>query len=288
MRTIKKKTKAYKVNMGGVILDQALPYKGKDQIDPFLLIHHWSDDMKGGQLQQNVGVGPHPHRGFTPVTFIFNGGVHHRDSAGHESIVSAGGTQWMNSGKGIIHSERPTKELAENGGKFEIIQFWINAPAKHKMDDPKYQPLKAETTPKEVSVDGKISVGVVAGNLNETSGTIEAHSDVLILRIDFEAGGTMTIPVPKEYNALWYNLDGDITVNDTVLGEKDMLEFEHDGDELIIDAKSSGRAIMLSGKPIDEPLATYGPFVMNSQREIMDALEDYQSGKMGTLEEKFN
>jgi len=125
MRTVKNKSKADKVNMGGIVLDQALPYRGTDQIDPFLLIHHWTDELKGNQKQQNVGVGPHPHRGFSPVTFIFNGGVHHRDSKGHESVVLSGGTQWMNSGSGIIHSERPTKELAENGGKFEIIQFWI-------------------------------------------------------------------------------------------------------------------------------------------------------------------
>ncbi|MFT4662758.1 MAG: redox-sensitive bicupin YhaK (pirin superfamily) [Patiriisocius sp.] len=288
MRSIKKKTKAFKVNMGGVMLEQALPYKGTDQVDPFLLIHHWSDKLKGGQKQQNVGVGPHPHRGFAPVTFIFNGGVHHRDSEGHESIVSAGGTQWMNSGKGIIHSERPTKELAENGGQFEIIQFWINAPAKNKLDTPKYQPLENGNTPKLVSDDGKISVGVVAGELNGVCGIIESYSDLLVLRMDYKAGGKMTIPVDKEFNALFYNLDGNIIVNGEGMEDKDMLEFNNDGSEVILETKTAGRAILLSGRPINEPLATYGPFVMNTQQEIMDAVADYQGGKMGRLIEKFD
>ena len=113
-RSIKKLLKAQKVNMGGVILDQALPLREVDQIDPILLIHHWKDDLKGGKHQSKVGVGPHPHRGFAPVTFIFQGAVHHRDSVGGNSIVMAGGTQWMDSGSGIVHSERPSVELATN------------------------------------------------------------------------------------------------------------------------------------------------------------------------------
>jgi len=141
---------------------------------------------------------------------------------------------------------------------------------------------------KVTSTDGLVSVGVVAGNLKGKSGIIEAHSDVLILRIDYKAGAKMSIPVPRDFNALWYNLDGNATINSTEITDKEMLEFNHDGDEIIIESQSEGRAIMLSGKPINEPLATYGPFVMNSQREIMDALEDYQSGKMGRLVEKFD
>ena len=128
-RSVKKIIAAQKVNMGGHILDQPLPVNGIDQIDPFLLIHHWKRNMKGGDSQKDVGVGPHPHRGFSPVTFVFEGAVEHRDSLGNRATVTKGGTQWMHAGKGITHSERPSKTIAEEGGLQEFIQFWVNTPA---------------------------------------------------------------------------------------------------------------------------------------------------------------
>ena len=127
MRSIQKIIPAQKVNMGGHILDQSLPVRGLDQIDPFLLIHHWKRTQKGGRHPRDLGVGPHPHRGFAPVTLIFKGDVHHRDSMGMNSIIEAGGTQWMNAGRGIVHSERPSRQMAEQGGESEFIQFcfWV-------------------------------------------------------------------------------------------------------------------------------------------------------------------
>lgn len=254
MKTVKHITKAFKINMGGVILDQALPYRGQEQIDPFLLIHHWGDTLKGGKQQRDVGVGPHPHRGFSPVTFIFKGGVHHRDSLGTSEVVYAGGTQWMNSGKGIIHSERPTKELAEAGGDFELIQFWINAPAKNKLDQPKYQPLNKEDTPLIVSDEGKVHTYVVAGELEGEKGLIEAYSDVLILRFDIKANGKKKVAVPKAFNTLIYHLDGKLKVNnDALVEDKTMIQFNNDGDFIEIEAQSDSRLILLSGLPINEP-----------------------------------
>jgi redox-sensitive bicupin YhaK (pirin superfamily) len=289
MRTIKKITPSQKVNMGGIILDQPLPHKGTDYIDPFLLIHHWDDTMKGGQQQQNVGVGPHPHRGFAPVTLIFNGDLQHRDSEGNNSIVNAGGTQWMNSGKGIIHSERPTKELADKGGRFEIIQFWVNAPTKHKMDEPNYQPLTPEDMPTVLSKDKKVKIGVVAGDFNKKKSKIDTYSPLLILRLDIEEGGKMDIPVPKDFNAMMYVLDGTVTINDKeTVHTKDFIEFNNDGTSFSIEGKANTRAILLSGSPLNEAVSTYGPFVMNTEREIMDALKDYQTGKMGVLVEEFD
>lgn len=275
--------------MGGIVLDQPLPYNGVDKIDPFLLVHHWADRMKGGQRQQDVGVGPHPHRGFAPVTFIFKGGVHHRDSTGVSEVVSAGGTQWMNSGKGIVHSERPNKELASKGGDFELIQFWINAPAKNKMDTPNYQPLSKENTPTIISDDGKVSTAVVAGNYEGAQGKIDAYSDVLILRLDLKPGGKTTVPIPANYNAFVYQLDGAMKVNGTETTKgRDLTWFNNDGKHITLEATANTRVIMLSGQPINEPVSTYGPFVMNSQQEIMQAIQDYQSGKMGRLNETFD
>lgn len=289
MRTVNQVYRAQKVNMGGIILDQALPLRGINMVDPFLLIHHWANKLPGGQQQNELGVGPHPHRGFSPVTLIFKGGVHHRDSTGVESIIYGGGTQWMNSGKGIIHSERPYKELSEKGGDFELIQFWMNAPKKHKFDEPSYQPLSHEDTPKIISDDKKVTVGLVAGELLGKKGLITSNSQVLIARILMEKGGKMNVPVLKHFNALVYQLDGTLLINNTVeIGNKEMVTYNNDGDYIELEAKEACRLILLSGEPINEPVATYGPFVMNTEQELNDAIRDYQSGKMGKLIEKFD
>jgi len=288
MRTIKTKINAPKVNMGGIILDQPLPFREIDQIDPFLLVHHWNDKLAGGQKQQDLGVGPHPHRGFSPVTIIFKGAVHHQDSRGNNSVVKEGGTQWMNSGMGIVHSERPSKELAENGGDFEFIQFWVNAPAKNKMDTPSYQPLTKEETINIVSEDGKIKVGLIAGEFMGQKGKIKANSPLLVLRLDIEKDGKMKIPIPENYNSFIYQLDGNLLINTTEKTQaKDLVWFNNDGKYIDIEGTENTRAIILAGEPINEPLRTYGPFVMNTQSEIMEAMRDYQMGKMGVLIEEF-
>lgn len=289
MRTIKQTIPAFKVNMGGTILDQALPFKGTDQIDPFLLIHHWKDELKGGKHQSTVGVGPHPHRGFSPVTFIFQGGVHHRDSLGTSEVVYAGGTQWMNSGSGIVHSERPTKEIAEEGGTFEIIQFWLNAPSIYKMDEASYQPISKDETPLISSIDGAVETFVVAGTLENVQGKVKPNSDVLILRINMQAGSKKTFEIPENYNTLVYQLDGKSKMNNSEeIGEKMMIHFNNDGTTIAVEAIENARLILLSGAPINEELSTYGPFVMNTEDEIRKAIIDYQSGKMGILTEQFD
>lgn len=288
-RSIHKIIPAQKVNMGGIILDQSLPVNGIEQIDPFLLIHHWADKMPGGQKEKEVGVGPHPHRGFSPVSLIFKGSVNHRDSLGTKSLVKAGGAQWMNSGKGIIHSERPPKELAENGGDFELIQFWANSPASKKMEPAKYQPLSAEDTPTITSKDGKIKAGVVAGETLGTTGPIDLVTPMLVMRFDIEQGGEMEVPVPENFNALLYLLDGKAEINgERHAGGKDLVWFKNDGESFSFEGLEKTRAILLAGAPINEPLATYGPFVMNNQTQIMEALRDYQMGKMGVLIEEFD
>ena len=289
MRTIKRVIGAPKVNMGGIILDQPLPVRGVEQIDPFLLVHHWKHTHRGGQHQRDLGVGPHPHRGFAPVTFIFNGGVHHQDSRGNNSIVEAGGTQWMNSGMGIVHSERPTKEIAENGGEFEIIQLWVNAPAKNKMDPPSYQSLTKEDTPSVMSDDDKIEISIVAGEFNGIKGKIKPYTSLLAMRLNIEKGGKIKIPVPDNYNAFLYQLDGSLKIaggNKTFA--KDLTWFNNDGKYIEIEGIEDTRAILLGGEPISEKVISYGPFVMNTQSEIMQAMADYQKGAMGVLVEEFD
>ena len=288
-RSIQAVLPAFKVNMGGILIDQALPHKRIDQIDPFLLVHHLEIHQAGGARAQDLGVPPHPHRGFAPVTFVFKGAVHHRDSTDVSSIVHAGGTQWMHAGRGIVHSERPPKEIAEKGGNWELIQFWVNTPAAHKMSDPHYHPLQKEDTPSTLVDQDRVEVGVVAGSFGALSGPINTFTNILALRLNFEADGTVDIPIPQSYNGFVYLLDGGLVFNDqTSLQAKDLAQLANDGETIRLRATEQTRAILLAGEPIGEPLATYGPFVMNSQAEIMQAMRDYQLGKMGTLKEKFD
>lgn len=276
------------VNMGGIILDQPLPYRGIEQIDPFLLIHHWKNTLDGGKEQSALGVGPHPHRGFSPITFVFKGGVHHRDSLGISSEVFAGGVQWMNSGKGIIHSERPVKELAEYGGDFEIIQLWINTPVKHKMDDPAYYPLHAKDIPTWKSADGLAEVHVVNGSYNGLVGSIKSFSELLVYRLEMKKGASIDLPAPQNHNTILYLLDGEIFSGDERGIAKDLCVYQSEGDRVLIEAKEDASAIYLSGVPLNESLFMHGPFVMSSASDISEAINDYQSGKMGTLNEEFD
>jgi len=288
MKSINKIIKSEKVDMGGIILDQPLPNKLMDQIDPFLLIHHWDDELKGGRHQKETGVGPHPHRGFSPVTLIFKGGVQHRDSRGNNSIVTEGGTQWMFAGRGITHSERPVEELAENGGTLEFIQFWVNVPAKNKMEQPYYKAITKEDTPIYFSADKKVEVAFVSGEFNGVKGKVDTYTSINTLRFNFLKEGEIDFEIPNKHNTLFYLLKGKVQVNDEQeISSKELVHFENDDSKIKFIAKENSYGILLSGTPIGEEVESYGPFVMNTQTEIMEALRDAQMGKMGVLIEEF-
>jgi quercetin 2,3-dioxygenase len=288
MKSIKKIIKSQRVDMGGIRLDQPLPNEFMDQFDPFLLIHHWNDPLKGDQKQSEVGVGPHPHCGFSPVTLIFKGGVHHRDSRGNNSIVTAGGTQWMFAGKGITHSERPTKELVENGGEFELIQFWVNVPAKDKMKEPYYTPITKNETPVFVIEDEKVKVKIVSGEFKNIKGIIQHFTPVITLVFKFEKEGEIDFEIPAEYNTLIYVLDGELEINNSEIAkDKTLTCFNNDGESIKLKANQNTNAILLAGKPINEEVVTYGPFVLNNHNQVLQALRDAQTGKMGVLIEEF-
>ena len=280
--------KAEKVNMGGILIDQALPVKGINSLDPFLLIHHWSDTFSGGQKQEDLGVPPHPHRGFSPVTLVFKGSVHHRDSLGNDSIVSTGGTQWMNSGSGLVHSERPGKELATEGGEFELIQIWVNTPAKHKMDDPFYLALHSDQTPTIKSEDGLVETAVVAGNIADDHSPVPLLSPLQMLRIQGKKGGRESIELSPEFNTMIYVLDGSARVGENIeLTDRQSAIFTPGENNMELAFQADTRMILLSGKPIEERVANYGPFVMTNQNELVQAVNDYQRGDMGHLHEEF-
>lgn len=275
---------AQPVDMGGIPIRQPLPTQKVQQVDPFLLIHH--ADLKASEYKDpdDDGVGPHPHRGFSPVTFIFKGGVHHRDSRGNDSIVYAGGAQWMNAGMGIIHSERPPHDIHDIGGRQEIIQLWINTPAKHKMDQPSYFPIQADEVPSTVSADGLVTLNVFSGEVNGVKGKIPSLSPVNAATVNAKQNGRLSIELPSTHNALIYLLDGKITLDG--YGLIDGLHaavLKNDGDGISFQALEDTRLLVLSGEPLNEEVVSYGPFVMNTQTQIMEAMRDYQMGKMGVL-----
>ena len=273
--------------MGDMPIRQPFPTEKVGQIDPFLLLHHANVEADQYVDPDDAGVGPHPHRGFSPVTFIFEGGVHHRDSRGNDSVVYAGGAQWMNAGRGIIHSERPPHDIHEIGGRQEIIQLWINSPSANKMDQPEYYPLQAGDVPTRVLDDGKVVVKVVSGKILDLAGGINARPEVNAATLTICKGGRLHIPLPATHNAFVYLLDGKLNVDGFGLVEANyVVLFRNDGDGISLEGLEDTRVLLLSAEPLDEKVVSHGPFVMNTQTEILEAMRDYQMGRMGVLIEE--
>ena len=284
-KNIHKIISALPVDMGGLAINQPLPTREVEYIDPFLLIHHGDFVSKGGKRPQDSGVGPHPHRGFSPVTFVYKGSSHHRDSMGNDAVVRAGGTQWMHAGSGIFHSERPDREQAEQGGPSEFIQFWVNSPAARKMDTPSYQQATDEETPR-IERDGA-TIGVVAGEFEGVQGPMATLTPQIQLRVSVRAGADFSLAIPEAYNTLLYALDGGLEVNGQNVDRHAMVWFGNEGELIRVRSGDEARFMLLSGEPIGEPVVSYGPFVMNTSAEIIQAVADSQSDKMGMLVEAF-
>lgn len=286
-RTVSHLLYAHPVDMGGLPIRQPLPTQQVQQVDPFLLIHHADIKAPSTIDPDDAGVGPHPHRGFSPVTFIFKGGVHHRDSRGNNSTVYAGGAQWMNAGMGIIHSERPPHDIHDIGGRQEIIQLWINTPSRHKMDQPSYFPVQAEDVPSIVSEDGLVTLRVFSGKVNGVEGKIPSLTPVNSATLEIKAGGYFSAALPENHNVLLYLLDGKIMLDGYGLTEgKHAVYFKRDGEGISFNASEDTRLLLLSGEPLNENVVSHGPFVMNTQTQILEAMRDYQMGKMGILIEE--
>ncbi len=283
-RTIKDLLYAQPMDMGGMPIRQPFPSQKVEQIDPFLLLHHADLKVPTHIEPKHAGVGPHPHRGFSPVSFLFKGGVRHRDSRGNDNIVYEGGTQWMNAGMGVIHSERPPDDIHEKGGRQELIQLWVNTAAKHKMDIPSYQPLSAADTPVVSSPDGLTFVNVIAGSLNGVTGPIKPLSPVNTFTATMKKGGQFFFGIPATHNAFIYVMEGSVKASeDKIVTAKYVANFHLDGEGFTLDALEDTRLFIGTGEPLNEPVASHGPFVMNNQTELMEAFRDYQQGKMGVL-----
>lgn len=285
LRTIKHSTASGYVKMGEIDLRQPLPTRIIPNVDPFILLHHY------GPYQINANsnpfdLGPHPHRGFEPITFLFQGEQLHRDSLGNEEIVRDGDVQWTTAGNGIVHAEGPTEEFVQNGGVLEGIQLWLNLPASKKMMPANYQLVKNKEMPIVKSSDGKVAVKIVSGELEAVKGNIATQTEVNAFVVDVESYGSYSLEVPPSHNALVYLISGKVKINDDTL-EKDktqFIQFNSDGDGFTIKGLNPAKLLVLSGEPLNERVKTYGPFVMNTQPELIEAMNDYQAGKMGYLD----
>ncbi len=288
MKKVKQILYGQMVDMGGFPVRQPIPTQNVEQLDPYLLLHHARIVIKPDTDYKNAGVGPHPHRGFSPVTFVFEGSVHHRDSRGNSGIVLEGGVQWMNAGMGIIHSERPAKELATKGGHQEIIQLWVNTPAAYKMDQPYYIAVQKEVMPHITPDKGDGYIQLVSGEMKGEKGKVNSPLPLLAVMGELKKEAAHSFQVPAERNTLLYLLNGELSISGHGLVERhNLVVFEKEGSDFTVKARKDTRFLLLSGETINEPLATHGPFVMNNQTQIMEAMRDYQQGKMGILIEEF-
>lgn len=278
---------AYDIDMGGIPLKQALPTNKVEQVDPFLLLHHAEYTYTSDAPALHQGIGPHPHRGFSPVTFVVEGEVHHRDSWSNNQVARKGEVQWMHAGAGIIHSERPSQKLADESGKQEIIQLWINTPAAKKMQQPVYQYLPEKSIPVFISDDKQVTNKLVAGKYNGLTGKIKTESELLIIWSNAKNSGSQTYEVPELLNTMLYVIRGNIRISGYgMVEEKSLVVFENSGDEVEISATTDAQYLVLAGAPINEKVVQQGPFVMNTTTQILEAMRDYRMGKMGILIEE--
>jgi redox-sensitive bicupin YhaK (pirin superfamily) len=273
------------VNMGPIRLRQPIPTNEVEKVDPFLLLHHYGP-YAISEFNNPFDLGPHPHRGFEPITLLFQGEQLHRDSLGNESLVKAGDVQWTTAGRGIIHAEGPTKEFVKKGGTLEGIQLWLNLPAKDKMMSPNYQHVRSDQMPVVNDESGNITLKVVAGSLEDKEGLISTQTSVNVFMIETSGAGAMEVHIPISHESCIYLLDGEVKINDAAVLSKlnnQITVFITDGDVIIFEATKESKLLILSGEPIKENISQYGPYVMNTQTEILEAMRDYQQGKMGHL-----
>ncbi len=256
----------------GVKLTRVLTGKLQHRLDPFLMLDAFGSDIPDEYI---AGFPDHPHRGFETVTYMLAGRMRHRDNAGHEGLLSNGGVQWMTAGRGLIHSEMP--EQIE--GVMEGFQLWINLPAAQKMNAPWYQDFQSSEIPELITADG-VTVRVIAGSFDSTVGVIERElTEPVFLDIHLPAGTAFTSALPETHNAFIYVYRGAAVVADTQVQSRRMGILTNEGDHVSMTAATDTRLILLAARPLNEPIVQYGPFVMNTQEEIHQALDDYQNGR---------
>jgi hypothetical protein len=261
------------------------PVIGTMGMSPFFLLDYGSKWIFPPS-ETPRGVGVHPHRGFETVTIAYHGSVAHHDSTGNSGVIGEGDVQWMTAGAGILHKEYHEKEFSKKGGMMQMVQLWVNLPAINKMTPPKYQAIENKMMGRILLKDNKSIIEVIAGEYNGTKGPATTFSPVSLFNAKLKSGCRAEFSFNNKSNTGMLVIEGEVRVNDSKTApENNFILFGHDQEEIVLEALKDSVVLILSGDPIQEPIASYGPFVMNTQSEIKQAYEDFYSGKFGHLED---
>jgi len=276
-RTVRRCHAARRDDIGDLITRRPLPGPALEQVDPFLFLNHHGPQV---YLPGNRGLpfGPHPHRGFETVTFILEGELAHLDTAGHQSVIRGGGVQWMTAGKGLIHSELSPEEFKRRGGRLEILQLWVNLPARLKMAPPAYIGLQRESIPSLPTADGQGRVNVIAGRWGGFEGPIRSLTGVFMSTVELTRGGSVEFAGLDGRSVFLYIIRGSIGIGSESVPANTLVELHDDGDRIGIRALDDAVLLFGHAQPIGEPVVAHGPFVMNTREQINQAIRDYQSG----------
>lgn len=281
MRKVKKIHQAVYSPIDDLITYRAIPTQSIDYLDPFLFLNHHGPQVYPAN-NRGLPFGPHPHRGFETLTYVIKGDIAHLDSGGGESVITEGGVQWMTAGSGLIHSEVSSDHFKKNGGEEEVLQLWMNLSSKHKMVKPNYVGLSKDEIPHIAIADGKGFVDLISGNWGEHQGPIDSLSQLTMTSIRLSADARLEIPIPSGNEVFFYVVKGKLVINGTVAEMHQLVQFEKEDGNISIETNTETYILFGYGKPFDEPMIAQGPFVMNTEQEIIEAYQDFRDGKMGS------
>jgi redox-sensitive bicupin YhaK (pirin superfamily) len=276
-KTVKALHPAQRDDIGDLVTRRPVPGPGVEQVDPFLLLNHHGPQIYGPG-NSGLPFGPHPHRGFETVTFILQGELAHRDSAGHESVIKAGGVQWMTAGSGLVHAEVSPDGFREAGGPLELLQLWVNLPGRLKMSPPRYVGVQADDIPLITADQGKAAVRLISGAWSGRTGPIPSLTGVFMTTIELKADGRAGFGSLGGRNVFLYVVSGEVKVNGLAVPAWTLAELDLEGDLVEIEAVDDAFVVFGHAEPIGEPVVAHGPFVMNTREEIADAIRDYNAG----------
>jgi redox-sensitive bicupin YhaK (pirin superfamily) len=279
-KTIQRLHPAMRDDIGDLITQRPVPGPHIEQVDPFLFLNHHGPQVYPPH-NRGLPFGPHPHRGFETVTFILDGLLAHRDSAGHESVIGPGGVQWMTAGRGLVHAEVSPREFMQDGGPLEILQLWVNLPPALKMTAPRYVGLQRDQIPVIDSADGKVRMHLVSGTYGDVTGPVESLTGVFMSTVEMKAGGLLYLDKLQDRNVFLYVVRGVIHIAPDTVSAYHLAELDTVADKLEIRAEQDCVLLLGHAEPIREPVVSHGPFVMNTREEINQAIVDYQAGRFG-------
>ncbi len=278
---IKRSTSSHWVGDGFPVRSIFSYHDNPEEMSPFLLMDY-AGPADFPPTERKLGVGQHPHRGFETVTIVYEGGVSHRDSSGGGGTIGPGDVQWMTAASGLIHEEYHSREFAEKGGTFQMVQLWVNLPARDKLAAPGYQGITADRIPQVALPQQAGTARVIAGRLGDVTGPARTFTPMNVWDLHLTAGHRVSLDLPAGHTTALFVLSGAIRIGDTVQAAE-LAVMERDGTRLEFDVADDAVLLLLNGEPLNEPVVGYGPFVMNSREEIVQAIDDFNSGRFGRI-----